>query len=48
MKEAMFYEQIKNAVKCGLCARNCMISEGQLGVCRVRKNIKGKLYSLVY
>ncbi len=48
MKEAMFYKQIKNAVKCGLCARNCIISENQVGVCRVRRNIKGKLYSLVY
>ena len=44
----MFYKQIKNAVKCGLCARSCIISENQVGVCRVRKNIKGKLYSLVY
>jgi len=48
MKEAMFYKQIKNAVKCGLCARGCTIPENQLGVCRVRKNVKGKLYSLVY
>ena len=44
----MFYEQVKNAVKCGLCARNCVIPENQTGFCRVRKNIKGKLYSLVY
>ena len=48
MKEAMFYKQVKNAVKCGLCARNCFISENQVGFCKVRKNIKGKLYSLVY
>jgi pyruvate formate lyase activating enzyme len=48
MKEAMFYKQVKNAVKCGLCARECVIPENQLGVCRVRKNIKGKLHSLVY
>jgi len=48
MKEAMFYKQVKNAVKCGLCARGCVIPENQLGVCRVRKNVKGKLYSLVY
>jgi len=48
MKEAMFYKQVENAVKCGLCARGCLISENQLGVCRVRKNVKGKLYSLVY
>lgn len=48
MKEAMFYKQIKDAVKCSLCARGCIISENQLGVCRVRKNLKGKLHSLVY
>ena len=48
MKEAMFYKQLKDAVKCGLCARGCIIPENQVGFCRVRKNIKGKLYSLVY
>jgi len=48
MKEAMFYRQVKNAVKCGLCARGCIISENQLGVCKVRKNVKNKLYSLNY
>lgn len=44
----MFYKQIKNAVKCSLCARNCVIPEDQVGFCKVRKNVKGKLYSLVY
>jgi pyruvate formate lyase activating enzyme len=48
MKEAMFYRQTKNALKCELCARGCVIPEGKVGICRVRKNIKGKLYSLVY
>lgn len=48
MKEAMFYEKVKDAVKCGLCARNCFIKEDEVGFCRVRKNVKGKLYSLVY
>jgi pyruvate formate lyase activating enzyme len=48
MKEAMFYEKVKNALKCELCARGCVIPEGKVGFCRVRKNIKGKLYSLVY
>jgi len=49
MKEAMFYRKIKNdIVQCGLCARRCVISESKTGFCRVRKNIKGKLYSLVY
>ncbi|MFH0929553.1 MAG: AmmeMemoRadiSam system radical SAM enzyme [Candidatus Aenigmatarchaeota archaeon] len=48
MKEALFYKKLENAVSCGLCARNCNIPEGQTGFCRVRKNVKGKLYSLVY
>lgn len=49
MKEAMFYEKLKdNKVRCHLCAFNCIIPEGKTGICRVRKNVKGKLYSLVY
>ena len=48
MKEAMFYRKLKDAIKCETCARGCTLAEGQLGFCRVRKNVKGKLYSLVY
>jgi pyruvate formate lyase activating enzyme len=49
MREAMFYERLENQrVKCRLCAFNCMIPEGKTGVCRVRKNIDGALYSLSY
>ena len=49
MKEAMFYEKTKDKeVVCHLCPRNCPIKEGGYGVCGVRKNIDGKLYSLVY
>lgn len=49
MREAMFYEKLEdNKVRCVLCAWNCVIPEGKTGVCRVRKNVGGKLYSLVY
>jgi len=49
MKEAMFYEKLgESKVRCELCARNCIIPEGKTGFCRVRKNIDGRLYSLVY
>lgn len=49
MKEAMFYEKLEgNKVRCNLCAFNCVIPEGETGVCKVRKNIEGSLYSLVY
>ncbi len=35
-------------VVCYLCARRCTIAPGRYGVCGVRKNIDGKLYTLVY
>lgn len=49
MKEAMFYKADQGAaVQCYLCPHQCRIKEGEVGTCMVRKNIKGKLYSLVY
>jgi pyruvate formate lyase activating enzyme len=50
MKEALFYEKKPDGkVDCTLCARYCKgIPEGKTGFCGVRKNVKGKLYSLVY
>jgi len=35
-------------VRCSLCNRRCLIDEGKLGRCRVRKNIDAVLYSLNY
>jgi pyruvate formate lyase activating enzyme len=35
-------------VKCQLCPRGCVISEGHRGDCRVRENRGGKLYTMVY
>ena len=49
MKEAMFYQPgEKNDVFCGLCNHRCHIKEGKRGICGVRENQGGKLYSLVY
>lgn len=48
MKEAMYYKKLKDKVQCVLCPRNCIIKENQIGFCGVRKNIRNKLYSLVY
>lgn len=48
-KEARFYEKTEGgAVNCNLCPWNCRISEGERGVCEVRENNDGKLYSLSY
>ncbi|MDY6933265.1 MAG: AmmeMemoRadiSam system radical SAM enzyme [Spirochaetota bacterium] len=38
----------KDRVLCQLCPNECLLDVGERGVCRVRENINGKLYSLVY
>ncbi|MCP4256312.1 MAG: AmmeMemoRadiSam system radical SAM enzyme [Planctomycetes bacterium] len=48
MKEAMFYESLNGKVKCNLCNHYCVIADGKRGICGVRENRKGKLYSLIY
>ena len=49
MKEAMFYRKLSDdVVQCGLCNHFCAIKPGERGVCGVRENISGKLFSLVY
>jgi pyruvate formate lyase activating enzyme len=49
MKEAMFYEQLDaRKVRCLLCMHHCKISDGKRGICGVRENGGGRLYSLVY
>ncbi|MFW9848194.1 MAG: AmmeMemoRadiSam system radical SAM enzyme [Candidatus Thorarchaeota archaeon] len=48
MKEAMLYKKLKDAVRCDLCARRCVIDEGEAGFCRVRMVKDGRLYSKVY
>ncbi len=48
MKEALYYSSSKGLVHCSLCPHNCRIAEGKTGICNVRKNTGGKLYSFVY
>ncbi len=49
MKEAYLYEKLKEKkVKCLNCAHYCVIEKGKRGICGVRENKNGKLYSLVY
>lgn len=49
MKEAMFYvREAGDRVRCGLCRFGCLISDGARGICAVRENRGGTLYSLVY
>ncbi len=49
MQAAMLYEkQDDGRVKCSLCAHRCTVREGHTGICGVRKNQDGTLYTLVY
>jgi len=49
IKEAYLYEKLaQDRVRCNLCSHHCMIADGKLGVCKVRKNVGGKLYTMVY
>ena len=49
MKEAMLYEKLTDdRVHCHLCAHECTIAEGKRGICYVRENQEGTLYTLVY
>jgi pyruvate formate lyase activating enzyme len=50
-REALYYRPTgdgKGTVSCRLCPRACVLSPGESGFCRARKNIQGKLYSLGY
>lgn len=49
MREALYYEKLNDSkVKCNLCHHHCIISPGKKGICGVRENKEGTLYSLVY
>lgn len=49
MREAMLYErQAEGRVQCHLCPHACRIDDGSRGLCQVRENRAGTLYSLVY
>jgi pyruvate formate lyase activating enzyme len=48
MKKAQLYSEIPGGVRCDLCARRCVIHEGETGFCRVRHLRDGVLRTEVY
>src|SRR5512145_173984 len=49
LKEASLYEKTaEEAVVCNLCAHRCYVPAGRAGVCKVRENHEGVLYTRVY
>jgi len=49
LREASYYEPLSGKkVQCFLCPNRCVIGPSQWGACKARKNIQGKLFSMVY
>lgn len=49
IREAMLYDKLADArVQCALCAHRCKINPDRRGLCGVRENKDGVLYSLVF
>ncbi|MCD6467930.1 MAG: AmmeMemoRadiSam system radical SAM enzyme [Thermoplasmata archaeon] len=48
-KEASFWrKKAGNKVQCFLCPHECVVSDGGRGICGVRENKGGKLFTLIY
>jgi len=49
LKEALLFERLENeTVHCFLCNHHCHINEGKFGICGVRQNRAGTLYTHSY
>lgn len=49
MHEALYHTtESEGKVRCNLCPHNCLVSSGKKGICKVRYNQNGKLYTGVY
>ena len=47
-KEASYWKKLGDNVQCQLCPHFCLLKNEEYGKCYARKNINGKLISLVY
>jgi pyruvate formate lyase activating enzyme len=49
LKEALLYKKLpENGVSCFLCGHRCQIPDGKFGICHVRENKGGVLYTHAY
>lgn len=49
IREALLYQKKDNqGVQCAVCAHRCVLAPGHTGLCGVRENREGLLYSLAY
>jgi len=48
IKEALFYEKTAHGLQCRKCPHECVLEEGETGICRNRVNRGGVMYSTAY
>lgn len=49
VRESSLYVKLGgDRVQCSLCERRCVLEPEEVGTCKTRKNIEGRLYTLVY
>jgi pyruvate formate lyase activating enzyme len=48
IKPARHWTKLGDKIQCTLCPNMCILDEGESGICKVRKNIRGKLYTTVF
>jgi len=49
LKEALLYKKLEDSnVSCFLCSHHCLIADGKFGICNVRENRGGTLYTHAY
>ncbi|MCK9309690.1 MAG: radical SAM protein, partial [Candidatus Cloacimonetes bacterium] len=48
MREALYYSKEGISIRCELCPKMCLLSEGESGYCRGKKVVNGKLIAANY
>ncbi|MHA1231468.1 MAG: AmmeMemoRadiSam system radical SAM enzyme [Candidatus Helarchaeota archaeon] len=48
LHEAILFKDLDNTIQCLTCEHKCKLSNNKTGLCKTRKNIDNKLYTLVY
>lgn len=48
VRKALLQEPLGDQVRCGTCARRCVLGEGEVGWCATRQNREGTLVTLSY
>ncbi len=49
LKDGILWQPLKDGkAKCNVCSYRCVIQPGGLGHCRTRKNVDGKIFTMIY